>query len=106
VSYEYDEGQGAYRRHINGAVHRDGNGRTVMARNIIVQYVPHQNDSRGRPTPQIIGSGAIDYYVQGQLFRGTWRKDSAGGATRFYYQDGQEIERVYGQTWIQLVRPK
>jgi hypothetical protein len=106
VSYEYDEAQGAYRRHINGAVHRDAAGRTIMARNIIVQYMPHPNDSRGRPTPQIIGSGAMEYYVQGQLFHGTWSKESASSPTRFYYQDGQEIERIYGQTWIQLARPK
>ncbi len=105
VSYQYDSEQGAYRRLINGQAHRDATGKAVMARNVFVQYVPHPNDSRNRPTPQIIGSGPIDYYVQGQRFRGTWRKDSMNSPTRFYYQDGQEIERVYGQTWIQLVRP-
>ncbi len=105
VSYRYDAEQAAYRRHINGQPQRDAAGRAILARNVFIQYVPHAIDNRGRPTPQIIGSGAIDYYVQGQRFRGTWRKDSMNSPTRFYYQDGQEIERVYGQTWIQLARP-
>lgn len=105
VSYQYDAEQSAYCRLINGQAHRDATGRAIMARNVFVQYVPHPNDSQGRPTPQIIGSGNIDYYVQGQRFRGTWRKDSMSSPTRFYYQDGQEIERVHGQTWIQLARP-
>ena len=105
VSYQYDSEQSAYRRFINGQVHRDATGRAIIARNVFIQYVPHPHDSRNRPTPQIIGSGPIDYYVQGQRFRGTWRKDSMNSPTRFYYQDGQEIERVHGQTWIQLARP-
>jgi hypothetical protein len=104
VGYQYDATAGAYRRSINGQAQKDASGKTIMARNIFVQYVPHPTDSKGRTTPQIIGSGAIDYYVQGQRFKGTWSKDSASSPTRFYYQDGQEIERIYGQTWIQLAR--
>lgn len=105
VSYQYNDTQGAYRRQINGQPQSDAGGRAIWARNVIVQYVPHPTDSRGRPTPDVIGSGSIDYYVQGQRFRGTWSKDSVSSPTRFYYQDGQEIERIYGQTWIQLARP-
>lgn len=106
IQYEYDQKQRAYRRHVNGQVHRDAGGKTIMARNVIIQYVPHKTDLAGRPTPDIIGSGTIDYYALGRHFRGTWRKDSIDSPTRFYYEDGQEIERVYGQTWVQLARPR
>jgi hypothetical protein len=98
------EKEGYYLRYINGKQHKDADGTAITARNIIVQYVPFYNDSRGRPTADLIGEGPIDYYCQGQKFRGAWRKESASSPTRFYYQDGREIERVYGQTWIQLVR--
>ncbi|EEG76827.1 DUF3048 domain-containing protein [Dethiobacter alkaliphilus] len=105
VGYRYNEQESAYQRLINGQAHRDATGQAIMARNVIVQYVPHPSDWRGRPTPDVIGSGPIDFYAQGQRFRGTWRKDNMSSPTRFYYQDGQEIELLYGQTWIQLARP-
>lgn len=106
IRYEYLQRQGAYRRHINGQVHRDAEGKTIMARNIIVQYVPHRTGLLGRPTPDVIGSGPIDFYALGQRHRGTWQKESREAPTRFYFEDGQEIERIYGQTWIQLVRAR
>lgn len=106
IRYEYLQRQGAYRRYINGQVHRDAEGKTILARNIIVQYVPHRSGLMGRPTPEIIGSGPIDFYALGQRHRGTWQKEGREAPTRFFFEDGQEIERIYGQTWIQLVRAR
>ena len=105
VSYRYDENREAYRRLINGSPHQDATGATLWARNVIVQYTGHPRDSRGRTTPEVVGEGAIDYYVSGQRFRGTWKKTGPNAPTRFYYEDGQEIERIYGATWIQITRP-
>ncbi|WP_350343619.1 DUF3048 domain-containing protein [Proteinivorax tanatarense] len=106
VSYQYDAKERAYKRMINGSTHRDATGSQIWARNIIVQYTEHPTDFRRRTTPQVVGQGKIDYYAMGQHFTGTWRKDSPNSPTRFYYEDGQEIERVYGATWIQIARPK
>ena len=106
IRYDYNEEKGAYKRFLNGQAHSDATGAVIMARNIIIQYAPHYTDLRGRPTPNLIGSGTIDFYCQGQHFQGTWKKESEGSPTKFYYQDGQEIERIYGQTWIQIVRPR
>ncbi|QNO15069.1 DUF3048 domain-containing protein [Alkalicella caledoniensis] len=105
VSYQYNSEKGAYKRLINGNDHRDATGAQIWARNIIIQYTAHPTVN-GLPTPEVVGQGAIDYYAKGQHFRGTWRKDSPSSRTRFYYEDGQEIERIYGQTWIQISRPK
>lgn len=105
VSYRYVPSEEAYQRMINGSLHRDATGAPIWARNIIVQYTDHPRDLWGRTTPDVLGQGAIDYYVSGQHFKGTWKKDSPSGPTRFYYEDGQEIERIYGQTWIQITRP-
>lgn len=104
VSYKYVTAKGYYHRYINGSQHYDGSGAAIQARNIIVQHTPFYNDSAGRPTANLIGEGAIDYYCQGKYFRGRWKKTSDGSPTRYYYEDGQEIERIYGQTWIQIVR--
>ncbi|NLZ38683.1 MAG: DUF3048 domain-containing protein [Firmicutes bacterium] len=104
VSYSYVADKGYYHRYINGSQHFDGNGAAIQARNIIVQYVPFYNDFAGRPTANLVGEGPIDFYCQGQYFRGKWVKSDNKSPTRFYYEDGQEIERIYGQTWIQIVR--
>jgi len=105
VSYKYDAENGCYYRYINGKQDIDrGNGEAIKARNIIIQYTPYYNDSRGRPTAKLVGEGTIDFYSQGQYFRGTWRKESESAPTRYFYQNGREIERVYGQTWIHIVR--
>jgi peptidoglycan hydrolase CwlO-like protein len=106
VRYDYVKARGLYRRYINGQLHKDATGADIAVRNIIIQYVPHYVDLMGRPTPSLIGEGSIDYYSQGQHFKGTWKKDSLTAPTRFYYLDGQEIEKVYGQTWIQIARPQ
>lgn len=105
ISYQYSEEQEAYRRLINGSHHRDATGTPIWARNVIVQYTNHPTDAWRRTTPEVLGEGAIDYYVSGQRFRGRWKKDGPSSRTRFYYEDGQEIERIYGQTWIQIARP-
>lgn len=106
VSYVYVPEQGAYRRYVNGTVHRDASGATIMARNVFVQFVPHRTDLLGRPTPQLVGSGTMHYYALGQRFTGTWQKDSPESPTRFYYADGTPVERIFGQTWVQIVRPE
>ncbi|MCL5981422.1 MAG: DUF3048 domain-containing protein [Firmicutes bacterium] len=106
VSYRYLPDRGAYRRYVNGQVHRDASGAVIFARNIIVQYAPHGTDLFRRPTPELIGEGTIDFYAQGEHFRGRWKKENPASPTRFYFQDGREIERVFGQTWIQIVRDR
>lgn len=105
VSFQFNREKGAFKRLINGVPHRDATGEQIWARNIIVQYTPHPTDLFRRPTPQVVGEGVIDFYAMGQHFRGTWRKDSPSSRTRFFYEDGQEIEFIYGQIWIQIVRP-
>jgi len=106
VSYVYVPEQAAFRRYIDGIVHRDAGGATIWARNVFVQFVPHQTDLLGRPTPQLLGSGVMHYYALGQRFVGTWKKDGPQAVTRFYYANGTEIERVFGQTWVQIMRPE
>ena len=106
IEYRYNPELQAYQRYLNGKIYKDEAGNNIIARNIIVQYAPHSRDSLNRPTPNLIGSGAIDYYAQGQRFLGSWRKDSIEAPTRFYYQDGTEIQLLSGQTWIQIMQDK
>lgn len=104
IKYSYRPDKRDYLRYLNGQVHRDSSGKEITARNILIQYVPHYIDPQGRPTPNLIGSGTVEFYSMGQRFNGTWRKEGAASPTRFFYSDGQPIEMVYGRTWIQIAR--
>lgn len=104
IRYVYDPGRKTYRRYLNGQIQRDTSGAIIRVRNIIIQYVPHTVDRWGTPRPNLVGEGRIDFHSQGYHFRGTWRKESLGGTTSFYFQDGQKISLPYGKTWIQIVR--
>lgn len=106
VSYRYLPDRGSYQRLVNGQIHRDATGAAIFARNIIVQYAPHGTDLFLRPTPELLGEGPIAFYAQGEHFQGTWKKENAASPTRFFFKDGQEIERVNGQTWIQIMRQR
>ncbi|SES75271.1 DUF3048 domain-containing protein [Anaerobranca gottschalkii] len=105
VIYQYDREKKAYKRLINDVPHKDATGEEIWARNVIIQYTAHPTDIFRRPTPEVVGEGVIDFYAMGQHFRGKWVKESPSSPTRFFYEDGQEIERIYGQTWIQIARP-
>ncbi len=104
VSYRYDSREEIYRRYVNNVPHRDAGGDIITARNVIIQHVSYYTDESGRPTARIIGRGSIDFYSNGQHFRGTWEKGGSREPTRYFYQSGQEIEIPYGATWIQLQR--
>lgn len=104
VSYTYNPEKESFRKSINGERQRDARGQQIYARNIMVARVPYGIDLFLRPTADLIGEGEIDFYSMGQHFEGVWRKESWDSPTRFYFLDGVEIERVYGQTWIHIMR--
>jgi len=104
VSYTYDPQKEAFRKMINGERIRDAQGKQIYARNVIIAYVPFTIDLFLRPTAELVGEGEIEFYSMGQHFEGRWRKEGLDSPTRFFFLDGEEIERVYGQTWIHLMR--
>lgn len=104
VSYTYDPEREAFRKSINGRLAREAGGRQIFARNVIVARVPYRIDLMLRPTAQLVGEGEMDFYSMGQHFRGRWKKDSVSSPTIFLLEDGSEIEKVFGQTWVHIVR--
>jgi len=103
ISYRYDSVDNLYTRYLNNSIHRDAQGNAIRPRNVIKQYVSFTRDGRGRPTANLVGSGRIDFYSNGEHFRGTWEKASPASPTNYYYEDGTPIEIPYGKTWIQII---
>lgn len=105
VDYEYDEEKMAYLRSVNGQYHLDGiEDEKIKASNIIVQYADSRViDDEGRRDIEIIGSGEGKFISGGQVSSITWEKESMRATTKFYDNEGKEIELYPGQTWINVV---
>ncbi len=111
IGYEYDRGSNTYLRFVEGQPQIDaGDGRQVAPANVVVMTVVFGPLNDGHPNKkrleaQNIGSGPAWIATNGVTVRGTWRKDSIDGPTRFYDAAGQEVVLTVGQTFIQVVPP-
>ncbi len=75
----------------------------LSVQNLIVQhtaygYVP--NDGKGRRSCELIGTGACDYFINGQHLTGSWSRPSAEDYTQYLLDDGSLVILEPGNTWI------
>lgn len=103
VSYQYDKNSGKYVRFINGKWHLMEGARRLTADNIFVRYVDTKvKDDALRLEMNLEGSGKALFFKDGQVYTGTWTKES-GGQTHFLDPNGVEWKLKPGKTWIQVV---
>ena len=75
----------------------------VNTKNIIVQKINYSVCSDNYYWDlKTVGSGNGYFITNGQAVPITWRKDSRAGKTKYYYQDGNEIEVSDGRTYIEV----
>ena len=109
TDYTYDKGSNMYLRSVAGTAQYDAaDGKRVTARNVVVLFMGLSIDRRtepghGRPVLDHIGKGKALVFHDGHVIKGTWRKASASGLTRFFDQAGNEIPLVRGRIFIQVV---
>ena len=67
----------------------------------------YNNLQLGDPWFDTIDSGSAFYYMNGQTYRGTWRKDksSAENKLAFYDESNNEVKFVPGQIWVEVMVP-
>jgi hypothetical protein len=102
VGYEYDALAKKYNRIMAGELHKDKtSGTQLTADNLLVLFAKHKIlDNAGRRAVDIYGPGE-GYIMQQGLSRSiTW--ENKDGVIRAYI-DGQEVELLPGQTWVQVV---
>lgn len=102
VSWQYSASTSLYSRLVNDEKYLlDGN--EVEVTNIIVQFAPVSVvDEEGRVEIQTQSGGEIRLMRDGQMVRGTWKKDSLGSRTRFYDPAGNELNLAPGRSWIMI----
>ncbi|MCD8379193.1 MAG: DUF3048 domain-containing protein [Lachnospiraceae bacterium] len=111
--FEYNEEDGLYYRfqylaggtdgpHIDGA-----NGEQLSFANIIIQCTESAvRDDEGYLWYRDVDTSGRDawYITRGQIIHCTWIKETNYGATRYYDDDGNEIEFNTGKTMVLIIQ--
>ncbi|HET7704000.1 MAG TPA: DUF3048 domain-containing protein [Candidatus Limnocylindrales bacterium] len=109
IRYDYHRLSNTYRRAVtNEKAQVDGaTKKRVAPKNVVVMLVRfgplNDGTTKRRLEAQLIGSGPAWISSNGVTVKGTWRKRSETGATRFYDAAGKPIALTVGQTFIQVM---
>ena len=102
----YDDATKEYAHYQFGGKHLDhaDGDNQVTCSNIIFENI---NSSLYAGTAYLniplTGSGQGKFFTRGKMTDITWKKDSNTSVTRYYYDNGEEIELNPGRTWVCLV---
>jgi len=117
VEYDYDKESNSYFRTWGDKADTDrNNGQRIAPKNIVVmiadaapikvgeQYV---NVQIGDPWFDQNDSGVAYFYMNGQQYKGTWKKDKSKVESKLTFIDetGQEVKFVPGQIWVDIIDP-
>lgn len=104
TTFVYDENTKMYNRQENGTNCIDYETKEkVSTKNIIVQKINYKVcDDNYYWDLQTTGSGKGYYITNGKAVPITWAKKDRKSQTKYYYEDGTEIEVNDGRTYIEL----
>ena len=107
TSYKYDEKNKYYLRSVNGNAHTDYvTKEQYHFKNIITYQVKNttlnDGENKGRQNIENVGSGVGYYITDGYSIPIKWVKESRKSQTKYYYNDGKEIDVNDGNTFIQI----
>jgi len=109
IRYDYDRLSNTYLRTVGveGSQRDAATGRRVAPKNVVIMYMafgPLDDGShKHRLEAQVIGSGTAWIATNGQTIKGTWRKRSLTGPTKFYDAKGREAHLTIGQTFVNVL---
>lgn len=108
TAFTYNESDGLYYRSMYGKPDVDAaNGEQQLAfKNVLVQFTYHEvRDAKGYLIFQVHDTTRDGYYfTNGKGIHVTWKKNTDYESTKFYDDDGKEIEVNTGKTMICIVK--
>ena len=106
--FEYNEEDGLFYRFQYGQPHIDArfDNQQLAFKNVIVQFAYHEvRDDKGYLAFQAHDNTRDGYYfTNGKAIHINWTKESDYGATKYYDDEGNEIELNTGKTMICIVK--
>ena len=109
ITYKYDRATNTYRRSVTGEKRQMDRGRDkpVAPKNVIVMSMSfgrlNDGSKKNRLEAQFIGRGPAWIATNGKTIKGTWRKTSMTGPTRFFDAKGKPVTLTVGQTFVQVM---
>ena len=104
VKWKYDVQKNQYGRLQWAGMHKDANGKEIIAKNIAVAFEEMKVlDDMGRKEFTTIGEGKGLVFQDGRVVVGTWKKAASRERMRFYDGQGNEVAFNAGVTWIEIV---
>ena len=106
--FEYNESDGLYYRFqktSNGAHTDAATGQQLAFKKVLVQFTYHEvRDAKGYLAFQCIDSTRDGwYFTNGKAIHVNWKKTSDYGTTRYYDDNGNEIQLNTGKTMVCIV---
>lgn len=108
VGYEYSPEKNSYFRYRGGIGEIDNNtDKQVEVKNVVIMRAQSEWLADQYNDVQVEGEGQAEYYINGQVSQGLWKKDKKDPKSKlfFYDQSGQEIEFVPGLIWVEITDP-
>ncbi|MDD4476665.1 MAG: DUF3048 domain-containing protein [Patescibacteria group bacterium] len=104
VEWKYNETSEKFERFINGQEHWVSGGDFIQSDDVIIQYAQTEIlDEEGRREIKNLAGGEARVLRNGEIIKGTWKKESTKTRTRFYNQNNEEIILTPGRIWVEVV---
>ena len=109
ITYRYDRESNAYLRSVTGEKQQvdRGTDKPVAPKNVVIMimsFAPlNDGSNKSRLEADYVGRGTAWIATNGTTIKGTWRKTSMTGPTRFFDADGKPVTLTIGQTFIQVM---
>jgi hypothetical protein len=111
IRYDYDRRTNTYLRSVTGEKRQidAATKRRVAPKNVIVMVMRFgplndNNPKKHRLEAQFLGSGPAWIATNGVTIKGTWKKASLTGPTRFFDGAGKPVTLTVGQTFVQVMK--
>lgn len=105
TSYAYDPATHTYARVLAGRPHTDQDSGKQITPKVVVALITEYgiHPDRIHSVYRTTGTGEILVFQDGQITKGTWKKDSAESSLLFLGADGKNLPINAGQTWITAI---
>ena len=106
VVWDYDSVTNSYKRSTGGQKDIDHNfDEQTDARNVVIQFVKQTGplDEHLHMYYEVVGTGKMLLFQDGQVISGTWSKPTLTSRTKFKDAKGVEVQFNTGRVWIELV---